>query len=190
MSTDEWRICRDPGRHEVSNQHYNRVSWVPPNSKVADTRISKGFGEVLDQPAQDIIQKYISHQAGEPEAKRARITANVLSSFTPALMFERCSGDWCPVATADTLDVLGLPKPFHQGRLANIDQAYAVFQETLLCYFKCGGFEQQGFFASLLFYFRCCVFEQQLFFASASCYFRCGVSQQQHRQQDKQQTAK
>ena len=93
------------------------------------TKLLKELGDELDAHVKSVAQTLAEGSDAGVEVGNIQLTTSVLSSFTPALLFERCSGEFCPIANADDLHAPDLRKPLHMRRLANIDEVYATFSE-------------------------------------------------------------
>ena len=100
------------------------TKWPKDILDIADDHVHKEALRILldelnegdDQPQQD---------------RTLELSSVLLSSCTPAVMFERCSGDYALVRNVDEL-VVGrseLRKPLFLGRVANVDEVYAMFAE-------------------------------------------------------------
>eukprot|EP00973_Karenia_brevis_P004802 660291-Karenia_brevis.AAC.1 len=63
------------------------------------------------------------------DPQRLILTSACLSSFTPAVLFERFSGDYRFVANAEDFASPALRGALHQGRIANMDEAYPFAQD-------------------------------------------------------------
>ena len=93
-------------------------------------KLLKESGDELDAHVKSVANTFCAGDNGPlAVAGKIQLATSVLSSFTPALLFERCIGEFCPIANADDLHAPDLRKPLHMGRLANIDEVYATFSE-------------------------------------------------------------
>ena len=117
-----------PGSESPVNAVSINVGY-PQTRKSTMTKATKDFGEELDAQVRQVVNDILVSNDATAEAGRIKVTTSVLSSFTPAVLFERCSGDYAQVQDAASIQCDGLAAGLHMGRLANIDEVYACFQE-------------------------------------------------------------
>eukprot|EP00973_Karenia_brevis_P045928 6360108-Karenia_brevis.AAC.1 len=97
----------------------------PQTRKSQMTRLAQEIGSYLDQHLRDLaIVQLQALNVERPE--KVELHSAVISSFTAAAMFERCSGDFMHIKSAEDW---GVAEPIYFGRMANSDEIYAAFQE-------------------------------------------------------------
>jgi hypothetical protein len=109
----------------------------PQTRKSQMTKLLKTIGDSLDEHmlsvAKQRIQAGADDEAGDEPTDvpppKIFMTSCVLASFTPAVLFERCSGDFVFVQNTDDFPAVNWKEPLFMGRLANVDEVYAIFQE-------------------------------------------------------------
>lgn len=99
----------------------------PQTRKSQMTKMSKEIQGELDAFVQEEIRRRVD-EAGE-DASLLRCASLSLSSFTPTLFFERCSGDFQVVLNPEEFKTDEVRKPVHFGRSANADELYQVFND-------------------------------------------------------------
>ena len=108
----------------------------PQTRKSQMTKLLKTMGEALDEHILGVARSLCEQSQEEGEGNGMQddpnklvMTTAVLQSFTPEVLFERCSGDFVHVSNSDDFSNRALQEPLQLGRMANIDEAYAVFNE-------------------------------------------------------------
>ena len=124
-----------PGHDSPLNMIAVLVGY-PQTKKSQMTKLVKEIGEALDKRIQRIATAMIEKAADDghgglfESADDLELTSAVLSSFTPAVMFERCSGDYCHAKNPENFTAYkDLKTSLHLGRLGNIDEGYPFLIE-------------------------------------------------------------
>ena len=99
----------------------------PQTRKSQMTKIVREISDALDGHIKGVAAAALGGEASQ--VARLELASAALSSFTPTVFFERCSGDYCHVRNADAFDKPELSKPLHMGRVANVDEVYAAFAD-------------------------------------------------------------
>ena len=91
-AADEWCQAADLSWCRVAIEHHGCARWVSANSE--------DIGDILDEHVQKIACDLV---LGTSADSSTAVTCNslVLSSFTPAVFFERVSGDFQVVSNPD-----------------------------------------------------------------------------------------
>ena len=99
----------------------------PQERKSQHTKLTKVIGDVVDDHIRSIAETLVI--SGGEDPSKLQMASSTLTSFTPAVLFERCSGDYLHVRNSEDFKTRGVGEPLFFGRLANVDEVYAALND-------------------------------------------------------------
>ena len=108
----------------------------PQTRKSQMTKLVKTVVDELDKYIAGLINQAVQKHVADQQERdtegaglavpRPDVVSASISSFTPEIFFERCSGDFSQFANSKDVGMHSLRGTCHYGRFANVDEAYAA----------------------------------------------------------------